>query len=99
MKPMVHISILISRHKWRTLQEISSPLAALLGVTSFIVSGYFGLFLSKFVPPLIDATNAHGISAKAIGLWVAVAFFALVVWIFGCLTARCHSVLYDRWFK
>ena len=99
MKMMNYIATLISRNKFSKFGEVNSPMAVLLGVPSFLVSGYCGLFLSKFVPSLIDATNAHGFSALGIALWLAAGLLAFLVWVFGCIATRCHTVLYERWFK
>lgn len=99
MKLMDYIAKLISRNKFSKFLEISSPMAVLLGVPSFLISGYCGLFLSKFVPLLIDATNTHGFSVLGVVLWLAAGLLAILVWIFGCIATRCHTVLYECWFK
>ena len=46
MKLMDRIAKLISRNKFSKFGEVNSPMAVLLGVSSFLVSGYFGFSLS-----------------------------------------------------
>ena len=89
----------VLNRKAKSLSDIENGLAVALGSALFCISSYFGYGLSKLVPQLIDATNKYGVSWAILGLWLIVAFFAISVWVFGCVAARCHSTLYGRWFK
>lgn len=99
MKQLYKLARLITgRHK-RTFAEMHWSVLALLGAASFLVAGYFGLALSKIVPSLIDTTNKYGLPPLAVGLWLLIGVYAVGIWYFGCIASRCHTVLYDRWFK
>ncbi|MDC8804059.1 hypothetical protein PRZ61_11475 [Halomonas pacifica] len=89
----------ITRRKPKTFENLSDWVLAILGVLSFFVAGYWGLMLSDVVPDFIKATNQAGISFPVAGLAILLGGFGLSVWFFGCIAARCHTLLYERWFK
>lgn len=68
-----------------------------LGIPSFLIAGYWGVMLGSVIPKIIKIVNEKGLDFDAIPL--ALSFFALGVWFFGCIAARCHSLIYERWFK
>jgi uncharacterized membrane protein len=89
----------ITRRKKSSFEELNDWVLALLGALTFLVAGYWGLMLSKVVPEFIKAVNTHGISLFAIGLALLLGGFGISVWFFGCIAARSHTLLYERWFK
>ena len=99
MKHLDKLASKISRRDKKKFSELDSPILAILGAASFIIAGYWGLMLSTVVPDLIDATNEHGLPPLAIRIWLLLALFSAIVWYFGCIASRCHSLLYERWFK
>jgi len=90
---------IIDRRNRKKFSELHSAILAVLGAASFLIAGYWGLMLSTVVPDLIEATNEHGLPPFAIGLWLLLAVYSAIVWYFGCISSRCHSLLYERWFK
>ncbi len=99
MKQLDRLAHLITGRRKRNFAEMHWSLLALLGSLSFLVAGYWGLALSAVVPGLIEATNKYGLPPIAVGLWFLVAIYSVGVWYFGCIASRCHTILYDRWFK
>lgn len=100
MKHLEKLTHLIRiRSKEKTFAEMHWLILVLFGGTSFIVASYWALALSSIVPELLEATNKFGLPPLAIGLWLLVGGYAIAVWYFGCIASRCHTVLYERWFK
>jgi hypothetical protein len=99
MKILDSVTGFITRNKKRSFEELSDWMLAVLGVVAFLVAGYWGLMLSEAVPGFIKETNQTGISLPAVGLGLLLGGFGLSVWFFGCIAARCHTLLYERWFK
>ncbi len=99
MKLLDALSKAFTQRETRPFNSLHSLVLAIIGVGAFIVAGYWGLMLKEVVPELIKATNSAGITLPAIALWSLLSIYAAGVWFFGCIAARCHSILYDRWFK
>ena len=99
MKVLDSVTGFITRNKKRSFEELSDWMLAVLGVVAFLVAGYWGLMLGEAVPGFIKETNQTGISLPAVGLGLLLGGFGLSVWFFGCIAARCHALLYERWFK
>lgn len=89
----------ITRNKKATFEELSDLILAVLGVLSFLVAGYWGLMLSEVIPEFAKVANQTGISLPIAGLGLLLAGFGITVWFFGCIATRCHTLLYERWFK
>ncbi len=89
----------LTRRKKKTFDELNDWFLAVLGVLAFLVAGYWGLMLGDVVPEFIKIVNENGISLMAIGLAMLLGGFGISVWFFGCISARCHALLYERWFK
>lgn len=89
----------VTRRKKKTFEELSDRILAILGVLAFLVAGYWGLMLGDVVPSFVKAVNKDGISLFAVGLALLLGGFGVIVWFFGCIAARCHTLLYERWFK
>ena len=89
----------LTRRKKKTFDELNDWFHAVLGVLAFLVAGYWGLMLGDVVPEFIKIVNENGISLMAIGLAMLLGGFGISVWFFGCISARCHALLYERWFK
>lgn len=99
MKVLDKVASFITRRKKMTFDELNDSFLAVLGVLAFLVAGYWGLMLSDVVPEFIKLVNENGISLIAIGLAMLLGSFGISVWFFGCISARCHTLLYERWFK
>ena len=99
MKVLDSVTGFITRNKKRSFEELSDWMLAVLGVVAFLVAGYWGLMLGEAVPGFIKETTQTGISLPAVGLGLLLGGFGLSVWFFGCIAARCHALLYERWFK
>ncbi|BBM00430.1 hypothetical protein [Microbulbifer sp. GL-2] len=82
----------------KSLSSLSSKWAVLIGVICFLVAAYFGWAIKSVLPEAIKVTNQAGWSWEALGFWIFAGIFGSVIWVFGCVAARCHTTLYDRWF-
>lgn len=91
--------------RWRNrkrspISEMPTWLLVSLGGGAFLVSGYTGLALKDLVPVWISTVNRIGyIDAIGTALGFLLLLWGIVFWFFSCIAARCHGVLYDRWFK
>lgn len=83
----------------RAIKDMHWGWLMVFGAASFLMAGYCGYLISEAAPRLMVATNKTGLPLAAIGLWMLLALYAAAVWYFGCVAARCHAVLCDRWFK
>lgn len=88
----------IARRKKAKFGDMNSSVLALLGVMSFTVASYWGFGVSTVAPKLAFTTNSVGFPPQCIALWMQVGGLSLATWYFGCISARCHSILYRRWF-
>lgn len=89
----------ISRRKKGSFDEFPSCAIGVQGIIAFLVTGYLGLMLGDVVPEFVKKVNEVGISLGAIWLGILLGVYGLALWFFGCITARCHGILYERWFK
>lgn len=91
--------------RWRNrkrypFEEMPAWLLVVIGGGAFLVSGYTGLALSDIVPVWISAVNKIGyIDAIGTAIGLFLLLWGAAFWFFSCIAARCHGVLYDRWFK
>lgn len=99
MKVLDTAARFLTRRRKKSFEELNDWLLAVLGMSAFLVAGYWGLMLSDVVPEFITIVNANGISLTAVGLAMLLGGFGISVWFFGCIAARCHTLLYERWFK
>ncbi|RTE86366.1 MULTISPECIES: hypothetical protein [Gammaproteobacteria] len=99
MAQLDKLAQIITRRKAKKLSELNSGILAIIGSGSFLIAGYWGLMLSTVVPDMVKATNEHGLPPLAIGIWLLLGGYSAIVWYFGCIASRCHSLLYERWFK
>lgn len=99
MKVLNAVAGMFSRRQKRAFQELPSALLAAIGILSILIAGYWGLMLSEIVPPFVKKVNEVGISFSAVSLGALLGIYGLALWYFGCIAARCHSLLYERWFK
>lgn len=99
MKVLDKAASFLTRRKKKTFEELDDWLLAVLGRVAFLVAGYWGLMLGDVVPDFIKIVNKNGLSPTAIGLTLLLGGFGISVWFFGCIAARCHTLLYERWFK
>ena len=91
--------------RWRNRKrypfaEMPAWLLVYIGGSAFIVAGYVGLALHDLVPAWMSTVRKVGYFdaiATVSGLFLL--YCGAVLWFFSSIAARCHSVLYDRWFK
>ena len=88
-----------SQRKIHEFEDADNLEVTMISVPFFVFAYLIGYYINKFIPAMINATATDGISVSIIAWWVAIAFFACLFWIFSCIATRCHSVLYERWFK
>lgn len=80
--------------------EMPNWLLVVLGGGAFLVSGYSGLALKDIVPAWIVTINKLGyLDAIGTSIGLLLLLWGVILWFFSCVTARCHGVLYERWFK
>ncbi|WP_076466130.1 hypothetical protein [Marinobacterium stanieri] len=83
----------------RHLHDLSDWVLAPLGTIAFLIAGYWTMAVTEVLPDLVTTTNQTGLT------WIGVAAFTflggqgLTIWFYGCLAARCHSILFDRHFR
>ncbi|WP_312596104.1 hypothetical protein [Stutzerimonas nitrititolerans] len=99
MKALDKAASFLTRQRKKSFEELNDWLIAAWGVSAFLVAGYWGLMLGDVVPEFIKIVNENGISLTAVGLAILLGGFGISVWFFGCISARCHALLYERWFK
>ena len=99
MKVLNKAASFLTRRRKKSFEDLNDWLLAVLGMSAFLVAGYWGLMLSDVVPEFIKIVNGNGISLTAVGLAMLLGGFGISVWFFGCIAARCHTLLYERWFK
>lgn len=85
----------------KNLDEISSLYVAILGGFAYLVAGYLALGIYRFIPRIISITNGyHGIlPTPAIGLWLIMGIYSIIIWVCYGVAHRCHTILYKRWFE
>lgn len=89
----------IHRRRRAKFADMHSSVIALLGVMSFTVASYWGLAVSTVAPKLAFITNSIGFPPLCVALWLQMGGLCLASWYFGCIAARCHAILYSRWFS
>ncbi|WP_158174878.1 hypothetical protein [Grimontia hollisae] len=99
MKVLNKAASFLTRRRKKSFEELNDWLLAVIGMSAFLVAGYWGLMLSEVVPEFIKIVNGNGISMTAVSLAILLGGFGISVWFFGCIAARCHTLLYERWFK
>jgi hypothetical protein len=99
MKILNSVTRFFTKHKKNNFEEVNSWALAFLGISSFLMAGYWGLMLSEVVPGFVKAVNKSGISFVAVFWGSVLGFYGIVFWFFGCIATRCHTVIYERWFK
>lgn len=90
----------LKNRKKRELRAMPDFLLVLLGGPSFLIAGYWGIVLTDVVPDFIRAVNKLGYIDPLISM-MGLILLALsgLLWFYTTLAARCHSLLYERWFK
>ena len=89
----------ISKRRKSSFDEFPSWAISVQGVIAFLVAGYLGLLLGDVVPEFVKKVNELGISTAALRPGILLGIYSLALWFFGCIAARCHGILYERWFK
>jgi hypothetical protein len=78
---------------------IPSVFLVLLGGPTFLVAAYYGWFFSMTMPDFVTKLSQQGPSFSMAKAGLELVAQAAVTWINACIAARCHAVLYERWFK
>ncbi|MDH2916380.1 MAG: hypothetical protein PXX77_05815 [Gallionella sp.] len=99
MKILDDFAKLISSRNEKTFEGLPSWILGVLGALAFLCFSYFGLMYSDVVPDFIKEINTIGINLTALKIAFVLAIYSFPTWWFGCVAARCHTVLYERWFK
>ena len=94
------------RKKWverkrYAISEMPTPMLCLLGLGSFLIAGYYGLFESKTLFDTVAITNSvalYQIGLLGALLWGLHAMMGIMIWFFGNLAWKCDAVLRDRMF-
>lgn len=97
---MFNISSWWKKRPRQQFSEMPQWLLVILGGGAFLVAGYVGLALKELVPSWISTVNKIGYFDT---LGTAIGGLLLIwggaFWFFSCVAARCHGLLYERWFK
>jgi hypothetical protein len=91
-----------ARKRYQTFTEMPDCLLAVLGVTGFLVAGYYGFILNKVTPDYLKTANNMPLSAWGPKGWLLTAILAVLgfmTWHFGSIAWRCNGILRDRWYK
>ncbi|MFT4103111.1 MAG: hypothetical protein QM674_19170 [Burkholderiaceae bacterium] len=90
--------------RWRDrkrypFSEMPAWLLVTIGGGAFLGASYHGFVLKGAVPSWLATVNQIG-HFDAIGTAIGMHLLVLGVapWVLSRLAARCHRVLYDRWF-
>lgn len=83
----------------RQLHELNDWMLAILGSLSFLIAGYWSLVVADVLPSLINLTNHNGLTRARAVIFVFLGTLGVSIWFFGCLAARCHSLLFERHFR
>ncbi|MDT3721968.1 hypothetical protein [Pseudomonas oryzihabitans] len=87
-----------ARREWQ-LHEMNDWLLAALGGASFLIAGYWSMAVKDVLPPLVRATNQHGLNLSAAAAFAFLAGLGVTVWFHGTLAKRCHEILKERHFR
>jgi hypothetical protein len=93
------ITNVLTRSKVKQFEDLPNWLLAFLGIASFLVAGYWGLVLGDVTPPFVKKVNEVGFSPQVFSIALLLGCLGLLFWFFGCIAARCHTLIYERWFK
>lgn len=99
MKVLDGIARVLSQGKQKTFEELPSWILVIMGTLTFLTASYPGLMFAEVVPDFIKKVNEVGVTAAATGIAIILALYAIPTWVFGCVAGRCHTVLYERYFK
>ncbi|WP_312050607.1 hypothetical protein [Acinetobacter courvalinii] len=86
--------------KKRKFNQMPDYLLIIIGVPSFLSASYWGLVLGDVVPDFVRAINNQGYM-DIFSILISVILLALAAefWFFSAIAVRCHTILYERWFK
>ena len=89
------------RKIYNTFAEMPDSLLTFFGTSSFLVAGFYGYALGKFLPGYLDAANAVPFTDWGLLGWFLTAVFVtlgIMLWYFGSIAWRCNGLLRERWF-
>ncbi|HBS7407762.1 TPA: hypothetical protein MAQ62_005041 [Klebsiella pneumoniae] len=87
-----------TRHTWH-LHEMSDRVLAPLGATAFLIAGYWVMAVTHVLPDLIATTNQTGLTWVGAAAFTFLGGLGVTIWFYGCLAARCHTILFERHFR
>ncbi|WP_254626084.1 hypothetical protein, partial [Acinetobacter oleivorans] len=88
------------KFKKREFNEMPDYLLVIFGIPAFLISSYWMFVITEVTPDFIRAVNkqAH-IDILGISIAGILLVLAAEVWFFSSIAVRCHTILYERWFK
>ena len=90
----------LSFGKKKELSDFPKWTLAILGAVSFLIASYFGLMFAEVVPDFVKKTNQLSIlNIRFFGIVLILGICAIAAWVSGCIAARCHTILFESWFK
>lgn len=89
----------LSAGRKKNFEEIHSAYLVVIGLLAFIAGGGLGFQLSSIASAMLEETVEASMSMPMAEAWCLVGVLSIPLWYFGCLATRCHTLLYERWFK
>ena len=80
-------------------EEIGMVSKIIIGITSFLLSSIMTVIVAEVIDEYLATINNVGFNKVTIVLGVILGLLGAAIWYFGCVAARCHSLLYVKWFK
>jgi type II secretory pathway component PulF len=99
MKIINKLTEVLTFKKKKKFVDLNDWALAGVGAFSFLFTSYWGIMISDVIPEFLKTVNEVGISLPAINLALWFSGFGFYMWFFGCIALRCHTLLYERWFK
>jgi len=99
MNLLSRLAGLISLGRQRSFDDLPSWLLSILGAAAFLAASYVALMFADIMPSLVQTVNKDGMRSAYWGLFFLLGLYAVAGWFCGCVAARCHELLFSRWFK
>ena len=99
-KAYKNIVLKFKKLKKREFKEMPDYLLVIFGASAFLISSYWGFVITEVTPDFIRVVNkqAH-IDILGISIGTILLVLAAEAWFFKSIAVRCHTILYERWFK
>ena len=86
-------------HSLSSFDDLKSWVLVVIGVFCFLLAGFLGMILTDQMRGMIRAFDEVGIDGYVAVITIVVSMcLGAAMWFSGCVAARCHAVLYRRWF-